>query len=307
MGPVVGRYFDESASAWKVYTYASYPSPGVPARKAIVPNPGDDRPYAEYYLLAINNLGQVAGSYQYPLDPTNNDILIWSSFLYSPGTSAGTITLPNPPGAVDAFVSSINDAGWIIGWYYDANYSSHCMIYKPPYAEAFVFESLGGVANCSDISPGNNIQDGGRDPMWDVNLNPLSINGLGQIAGTVGTPNPDAYTGWPFQGFSSGVSVVVDAEGGEPGASSEARIVLPAASNAFYSIMGLNNNGQFVGEAWSAVGCTDSGCTYPPYDYFLINTDGSLQKMDPFAVRSLNDDVQMTDWNEPLSIVYPQN
>ncbi len=49
-------------------------------------------------------------------------------------------------------LEAINDAGWIVGSYVDANNVSHCLLYKPPYDAPYGFGSFSSNGGCTSIN-----------------------------------------------------------------------------------------------------------------------------------------------------------
>jgi probable HAF family extracellular repeat protein len=91
----------------------------------------------------INNLGQVVGVYR-------DSSYVPHGFLYTPGAKSPVTILDVPGLTAGAWIllSSINDAGWIIGTYNTDGGAgdSHCLLYKPPYTEPILFDSIGSVS-----------------------------------------------------------------------------------------------------------------------------------------------------------------
>jgi len=276
MGNVIGSYFVDDALTGFIESF--YPNPSV----TILPN--SPEVYQWVTPTGINNLGQVVGYYQQDFDPNAPNIPNYggnkfSGFLYNKG-AASLITLPAPSDAYVTLAYSINDAGWIAGVYFDTNFTSHCLLYKPPYNAPISFDFIGGIANCSDLSAFKGI--------FDPGYYTLSINGLGQIAGTVETT-----------GGSSGVAFVDDIEGDEPGASNAATVVIPAAANSFYFVTGLNNNGLVAGDFECPLAGFSAGgppCTLSGYA-FLVDQNGVMAPFVGMGFNGINDEVQMTDGN----------
>jgi hypothetical protein len=93
------------------------------------------------FASAINNLGQIVGTYP---DPDIADNGISHGFIYTPGKSASIVTLDYPEPTTCTYPTSINDAGWVVGVYQDMQgpdgfqycgylgNPQHCVLWKPP-------------------------------------------------------------------------------------------------------------------------------------------------------------------------------
>lgn len=153
--------------------------------------------------FAINNLGQVVGYYR------NLSTDIGHGFLYTPGQG---FTNFDVAGAIWTELYSVNDAGWILGGYANADYVAHCVLYKPPYTSPILFDDPGG--SCFSTA----------------------INGLGQITGAYPTdPSQTAFV--PF---------VNDAQSSVPGNTANYQAL---STPSLYTLpQGINNNGIVTGE-----------------------------------------------------------
>jgi probable HAF family extracellular repeat protein len=152
--------------------------------------------------FAINNLGQVVGYYRnLPAD-------IGHGFLYTPNQG---FTNFDVAGAMWTELYSINDAGWILGGYANADFVAHCVLYKPPYTSPIFFDDPGG--SCASTG----------------------LNGLGQITGSYLNSSQTAFV--PF---------VNDAQSGAPGDTANYQTL--TAPTPYALPQGINNNGIVVGE-----------------------------------------------------------
>lgn len=244
---------------------------------------------------AINNLGQVAGFYWDANYFTNYYV---HGFIYSPrGANNGYITLDYPPAAPCSILTSINDAGWVVGVWQDTSQNNqicgnttnpqHCILWKPPYDTPESFDNFGGVANCSQF-------DGlGSGPY---------INGLGQYAGAC------AYGQMIDVTFGAGGPIFFDdSQANAPSLYDgiNASVVIPASDSTSYAAVGLNNNGQIAGTAiygqwvpynqvgpiWESSGLGNN---------IFLDSEGSLYsfELDPAGCGSfvgVNDEVQLME------------
>jgi photosystem II stability/assembly factor-like uncharacterized protein len=298
MGPVVG--FDYNA--WNGFVDSSYSSGNwpYPARVYPLPSPPgglcanvDDCDGPSMTQLAINNLGQIVGSYYDASYIQNLDaglVGVKHGFLYTPGAKQPWTILDVRPDAnaeeIWNWPISINDAGWVIGTYMEQldeppDPPQRCVLWKPPYKTPYIFDSFGGVADC-----GAWYQFSSFGSTW---VQP-QINGLGQIAGTA--VSGGAVDDW---GQATGAVFLDDVENGNPGPSDNVTIVAPPPSNTIFSVYGLNNNGQIAGMT------LDASHGWDITSSFFINTDGTMDSLATpdensgceCGITGLNDDVQM--------------
>ena len=237
---------------------------------------------------AINNPGQAVG-YYYCLGKQqgcDGDIAYSDGgILFSPSTTAVpppgyASTLVDFPGNTTIYLNAINDAGWIVGTYwneYNYNEAPHCALWKPPYAS---------TAPISFDLPG-------YDPSSNVE-NCTGINGLGQIVGAVGVEITDA-NGNPDTSYTAYRGEV---QNGVPSNFSP----LFASSDLNLNPSAINNNGLIAGTEGGNFGYGGNDT-----NGFLLNGPNLIAVSIPgtyaTAVWSLNDDVQMpgdacdTTWN----------
>jgi hypothetical protein len=232
-----GAGFDWDTEEGMVFTNYSQPhwpySVGItdlanPTDPAVVDgnNPGPQ---------AINDLGQVVGSY-YDADYYETGFVY--GFVYSPYASPQWTGLSYPSGSPCVILTSINDAGWIVGVWQDTseddqfcgntNNPQHCLLWKPPYADPpQSFDNFGGAANCAQV---NGLYSGPY------------INGLGQYSGTSATGQVIDVTG----GVGA-AAFIDDAQSSVPSLYDTAWNVAEATDTMSYGISGVNNNGQVAG------------------------------------------------------------
>ncbi len=97
----------------------------------------------------INNLNQAAGYYFYSGDPANNngdDSL--HAFLYN----AGKYTTIAYPGREGNEADGVNDAGWVVGTWWDSSGADHCFLYKDGSYTSFDGPGETGHTVCSGIN-----------------------------------------------------------------------------------------------------------------------------------------------------------
>lgn len=232
----------------------------------------------------INNVGQVVG-----IDPN------FGGFLYTPGANSSIIQILGPNGELVA-PSSINDAGWILGYYQDQDLNLHCVLTKPPYTSPISFDFIGNFG-CAGNAFGSELWGN-----WGEDL--LEINGLGQIAGdaTVGTGSILVVraNGIPFatpaQSSQFQTSIFIDdIQSGIPGPTDNPAILATFdSSDPAYVVSGINNNGQIAGTYSSNPG----GWEYGPDTGFLLDTNGTAWEFSILSpewgyVSGLNDEVQI--------------
>jgi hypothetical protein len=153
--------------------------------------------------FAINGLGQVVGYYR------NLSTDIGHGFLYTPGKG---FTPLDVSGAAWTELYSINDAGWILGGYANADGIAHCALFKPPYTTPVLFDDPGG----SCYSTG--------------------INGIGQITGAYPANSSE----------TSFVAFVQDPQSNVPGNPVYYQPIFSPSGLTFPQ--GINNNGIVTGE-----------------------------------------------------------
>jgi hypothetical protein len=221
----------------------------------------------------INNLGQIVGSAGS------------GGFLYTPGKTSGanpTVLDISGPNGEGASLSSINDAGWILGQYYDGNGVLHCLFTKPPYDSPVSFDYIGS-AGCTTQLGETTVLNG------LIIENQLEINGIGQIAGATET-GPDIDDG----SVEWSQLFVDDIENGSPGPSDNLAILYTTAPGGLLGIAGINNNGQIAGSFLTGDDLSLQG----PLQGFFVNTDDTVIGFPLFDTYfdflfGLNDDVQM--------------
>jgi hypothetical protein len=182
--------------------------------------PGPEVPNSWGQLNGINNLGQTVGQYMGFYDNTvtnKSDCPLGEGcgiYYKSPNKKPIYLSYPSTSDLSWTDLISINDAGWIVGsyWNYDSSdQSTHCVLYKP--------DAEGNYSNPIPFDPpgGGGGQCGG-------------INGMGQIVGF----------------GADGAAFVDDAEGGDPANPQNFQTLpSPPSSSAFDSFVpnGINNNG----------------------------------------------------------------
>jgi probable HAF family extracellular repeat protein len=277
------------------FVYTSFSSSGwpYPAGVSDLPNPPNGFVGNDPGPSAINNLGQVIGSFY---DSNYDDNGFVHGFLYTPGSKSEYLTLDYPESSPCSFLTSINDAGWVAGVWQDTsqdnqfcgnwNNPQHCLLWKPPYTSAISFDSFGGVANCGQV---NGLYSGPY------------INGLGQFAGA------SAFGQIIDVSWGVGSAVFIDdAQSGVPGPADgeNALTAVAAPSETSYSAAGLNNNGQIAGTEENGQWISGPhGSVWEPTSVggLFIDTNGAALPLnsDPEVCGtfvSINDDVQiMTD------------
>ena len=277
------------------FVYTSFSSSGwpYPAGVSDLPNPPNGFVGNDPGPSAINNLGQVIGSFY---DSNYDDNGFVHGFLYTPGSKSEYLTLDYPESSPCSFLTSINDAGWVAGVWQDTsqdnqfcgnwNNPQHCLLWKPPYTSAISFDSFGGVANCGQV---NGLYSGPY------------INGLGQFAGA------SAFGQIIDVSWGVGSAVFIDdAQSGVPGPADgeNALTAVAAPSETSYSAAGLNNNGQIAGTEENGQWISGpNGSEWEPTSVggLFIDTNGAALPLnsDPDVCGtfvSINDDVQiMTD------------
>jgi uncharacterized membrane protein len=184
-------------------------------------------------VIAINNLGQIVGSYP-DLDAADNGII--HGFVYTPGKNPSVVTLDYPQSTTCTFPTSINDAGWVVGTFMDMTSSNgfqycpsqydpqRCFLWKPPYTSnpPQPFDDFGSSGNCA---PFNGI---GSGPF---------VNGLGQYTGT-------STVGQLLDpSLGAGSIFFDDVEAGVPGPGDDAYTAVWETSTTSSWAAGINNNG----------------------------------------------------------------
>ncbi len=234
----------------------------------------------EWSNLAINNLGQIAGSYF-----DSNDVP--HGFLYTPGAKSPVTILDVPGLSANDFIgfTSINDAGWIVGLYNSAGGGwgdNQCLLYKPPYNSPILFDSIGDVS-CGTNNYSTTLFSSGPE-----------INGFGQIAFSTesGPDFDDATQQWTQILFD-------DVEANTPGPSDIVTTLATTQPNQSFFVSGINNNGQIAGSFYDGVVADqDEGSAIAA---FFINTDGTVIAL-PLSLDSsitgFNDDVQFVGWDD---------
>jgi probable HAF family extracellular repeat protein len=144
----------------------------------------------------INNLGQIVGEF----GGFSNDSLGEQGFLYS----GGTVTVIDYPGSLNTMLAGINDAGQIVGTFFDASLSEHGFLYSggaftqidfPGQSSTF----LGGINNAGTIIgayPNNSFEYTGGvflrvfDPKRGTSFTGATgINNEGEIIGNYSVGN----------------------------------------------------------------------------------------------------------------------
>ena len=272
MGAVVG--FDPNAANGFVYSFYGWRYAAgttyLPAPPGGLSTEIDFGPAIQ--PQAINNLGEVVGSY-YDAGFDGDADQVFHGFIYSPGN--GKYHVLDFPGAIWNYPISINDAGWVIGTYItslpDNPYDQHCVLWKPPYKTPISFDSIGAIGAC-----------GARYDFGSTWIQP-QINGIGQIAATA-VANGDVDD-WDQ---ATGTVILDDVQNSAPSSVDSVAFLAVPSGAEIYETYGFNNNGQIAGwyindEDWD----TDAG--------FFINTDGVVLAItNPWGGFSgLNDEVQM--------------
>jgi len=216
--------------------------------------PGPAVLYSEFELQGINNLGQSVGFYDNYQDE-NGCPLVGCGVFYKSQTSKPILLNYGSQGTE---LTSINDAGWIVGTYWNddpSDQGTHCVLYKPDaegkYSNPIPFDPPGGA--------------GGQC---------TGINGIGQIVGF----------------GAAGAAFVDDAESGDPANPQNFQTLpSPPSSSAFDSFVpnSINNNGLVVGNDYGG----DGFLFIPPL------TDIDLTLLGPGNPYGINDEVQIVGGN----------
>jgi hypothetical protein len=142
----------------------------------------------------------------------------------------------DPPGAKQTWLTSINDAGWIVGFYQDADFDTHCVLIKP---------APGTSSDYGDGALITPFDEPGETSGMDGGCAANSINGLGQIVG----------------GYAPVGPYLDDAEAGAPGVNT---VGLPGGG-----MEAINNNGLIAGTdpAYGGV------LIVPPFTEMILDPD----------------------------------
>lgn len=188
--------------------------------------------------LGVNDLGQVVGYFW------NRAVSISGGLFQQPPahgfvwTKGQGFTKLDPPDAQQTRLTSINDAGWVVGYYEDQDDDYHCLLIKPAQGTSDDYGS-GAI-----ITP---FDEPGETSGFLNGCAANSINGLGQIVG----------------GYSPAGPFLEDAEAGAPGVSP---VDLPGGSAA-----GINNNGLIAGTDSQYGGVLID----PPFTEIILDPDPS--------------------------------
>jgi uncharacterized membrane protein len=190
--------------------------------------------------LVTNNPGQVVGYFW------NEPVPLGGSLVYQPPahgfvwTKGDGFTKLDAPNARQTWLTSINDAGWIVGYYEDQNVDYHCILIKPAQGTSDDYGSGASITPFDEPGETSGIYDG---------CAANSINGLGQIVG----------------GYSPVGPYLDDAEAGAPGVSP---VDLPGGAAD-----GINNNGLIAGTDSTYGGVL----VIPPFTEIVLDPDTSAE------------------------------
>ncbi len=108
-------------------------------------------PPSNTYARGMNNNGEVVG-YYVPCAVGNEKAFYWSE-------KVGFVTLPQPPGAVQAYATDINDHGYIVGQHVYSGVGSKGYIYNPRTGEFKYLEPLHKGATATNLTAANAINN----------------------------------------------------------------------------------------------------------------------------------------------------